>query len=227
MRRTIIDVLLLSILLVPIACQKAPQTEPWFGYAKNYIEADAQMLREATQPTFGQNYELREKAKTLLEKAGAPSTSTLDALLRSTNDLDRKAALVTIMATKTNANELFAAILDRYKVGDDFFVKFYSQHCFENLSDAQITALEDRLISILAAEEDEAVITAGMPTLMRLDSAKSKGLLIKYMKTGSPGLRRTANTYINRRGNGFFEEIKAALEQDKAVDALKFLQKVN
>jgi hypothetical protein len=227
MRRTIIGVLLSSTLLVPMACQQTPQMEPWFGYAKNYIEADAQMLREATQPTFSRNYELREKAKTLLEKAGAPSISTLDALLRSTNDLDRKAALVTIMVTKTNANELFATILARYKVKDDFFVKFYSQHCFENLSDSQIVTVEDRLVSILGSEEDELVITAGMPTLMRLDSAKSKSLLIKYMTTGSPGLRRTANSYINRRGKDFFEEIKAALEQDKAVDALKFLQKVN
>src|SRR5215510_12655555 len=104
MRRTIIDVLLLSILLIPIACQKTRQTEPWFDHAKNYIEADAHMRREATHPTFSRNYELREKAKTLLEKAGPFWISSLDALFRWTNDLDRKAGLVTSMVTKTNAN---------------------------------------------------------------------------------------------------------------------------
>jgi hypothetical protein len=226
-RRIVVGIALTSILIAASACQKRPQTEPWFIHARRYIEADAQMLRGATQVTFSQNYELREKARSLLQREGAPSLATLDTLLRSSDDLDRKAALVVIMVRKTSADELFTTIVSRAQPSDDFFVKFYRQHCLENLSNPQVATLTDQLTSMFAAENDEVIIIAGMPTVIRLDRAKARHLLVRYMKTGTPSLRRMTNIFINKAGDGLFEEIKAALEQDNAVDALKFLQRTS
>ena len=219
--------MLVSLMFAAVACRQSPQMEPWFIHARRYIEADALMLQTATEATFSQNYDLRAKAESLLAKDTAPSISTLGALLRSADDLDRKVALVTIMATRNSASELFTAILERYQVKDDFFTKFYSQRCFQNLSDSQIATFQDKLVSIFTSENNEVVIASGMTTLIRLDRAKVKQLLISYLKTGTLGLRRIANLYVNKMGDGFYAEVEAALENDKAVGALKFLQKTN
>ena len=165
-RNVTAGVMLFSLIFAAIACRQSPHVEPWLIDARSYIDADALMLQTATEATFSQNYDLRAKAESLLVKDTAPSISTLVALLRSTDDLDRKVALVTIMAARNSTSELFTTILARYHVKDDFFTKFYGQRCFQNLSDSQITTFQDKLVSIFASENNEVVIVSGMPTLI-------------------------------------------------------------
>ncbi|PYM89771.1 MAG: hypothetical protein DME04_25230 [Candidatus Rokuibacteriota bacterium] len=63
--------------------------------------------------------------------------------------------------------------------------------------------------------------------MIRLDRAKAKQLLVGYLKGGTPSLRRISNLYVNKMGDGFYAEVKAALENENAIDALKFLQKAD
>lgn len=225
--QTITNVVFLLLCMLQGSCQKNIEAEPWFTYAKEYIEADTRMLQTATEETFAQSYDVRYKAELNLAKAAAPPISTLDILLRSKNGFYRKVALVTIIVKKISDDEVFSTVLAEYDLKDEFLTKFYSQHSFKNLSDTQIKKFEDRLVSVFSFESNEAVMISGMPTLIRLDPLKTKSLFVKYLRNGTTGLRRASNVYVNRMGDQFHSEVRKALEKGNAIDALKFLQKID
>jgi hypothetical protein len=188
------ELFVLAVIFFPVnSCRNDTRNEPWFSLAQKYIEADATMLRNAAagKETAVEDTTVRDDFAAELQKMPAPPLSELEKLVRSEDLPSQKVALVNVMVREITETRLLESILDTYPSIDDRAGKFYALQAFKDLDDTQIKAFEDRIVRLLSTETDETAIIAALPTLIRLDHAKIKPLLTKYLQSGTPGFRAT------------------------------------
>ena len=192
------SVVVVSLLLLATSCQRNNEAELWLVLAREYVKADATLLQNEADKknTAAQDYAARKEAEAKLLRAEAPRNSVLQQLLRSGDAETKKLALVNIMLRKIDDNVLLGSILEKYRIDDDMFTKFYSIQCFKDLNQNKLKVFEDSLINILDSETNEIPIIAAMPTLAKLDKSKVELLFSRYAKTGSQGLRDIAVLYL-------------------------------
>ena len=132
---------------------------------------------------------VRDNVGAKLLTVSSPSLSQLDELLKSTDPMARKVAVVNVMLREIKEDRVLASITETYRFEDDVDTKFFSVQCFIPVSTTQLQALEKRLIEIFSSEKDENVIIAALPVLTRLDRIKTPSLFANYLRNGTDGLR--------------------------------------
>jgi hypothetical protein len=209
-----------------ISCQSKVKDQAWYRNAVEYIKADETIIRNAygKKQTGLEDLKLRDNIAAEVLKSEPPSISQLKKLLASGNYLDRKVALVNIMLRHIYSEDLFKDITSLIDPMNIFWVKFYSFRCLGELKEETIKRFEDNLINIFYFETDQSLLVSAMPTINRLERSKTIPLLVKYFRDGPEGLRKAAYVYSKKMGEEYFSEIKAILEEEKAVDALIFIK---
>jgi hypothetical protein len=202
-------------LLVIASCQKQIETVAWFSLAQRYAEAhEAMLLNEANKKeTALQDFAAREAAGEELLKVPGPSKSEIGHLLQSKDPAARKVALVNVMLRDIDDDSIAASIAESYNIKDDTHTKFFSVHCFAQLNDLKLQPLQNRLLQIFSEETDEVVIIAGLPVLTRLEKSRTKPIFMRYLKTGTDGLRAATIISLAEKQPDMLEDVRRDLER--------------
>ncbi len=200
----------------------------WVAYAKEYVEKDKRLIDEpnATHNTILQYLDERNKVATQLTQFPPIPIAELVKLLSSSDAKDRRAVMAAAMVTAVNDRSFVKTALKSYMKEDDYLVKFYSHGMVARLTDRQLPAIETLFLQALEHEKVEDALLEGISTLARLDHGKVRPLLLRYLKFGSPGLRRAAVIKVAQMGTDFVAKVKRELEREKANEALMLLEEV-
>lgn len=221
--------LIAVILTVEMASAQPVSNSPlWFANAIEYVENDKRLIDEthARGQTGLQYLETRDEIARQLSKSPTPSTEELLKLLASSDVRDRRAVLAGTMIAKVN-DVLFAqAVLRNYMKEGDYLAKFYSHSLFANFTGDQLKSIEAEFLNALEHERVADALLEGLPNIIRLNRERIRPLLVRYLKSGSPGLRRATVVHVVQLGNDFVVKVKAELEREKATEALILLREV-
>ena len=165
--KTIISLIIILTVVQVSFCAENENKASWFNYAEQYIQADKEMLVNAAEKknSFLEDYDSRLAAESKIRELSLPPLSSLEDLLKSRNDMDRKVALVLIMLKKINNEQLTNTILNRYNIKDEFFIKFYSHQALKHLTENQLSKIQNKLLNVYNTENNETVIISAMPTV--------------------------------------------------------------
>jgi len=200
----------------------------WLTYAKEYVERDKRLIDEpsATQNTILQYLDERNKVAIQLTQLSPIPAAELAKVLASSDVKNRRAAMAASMITEVNDLSFMRTALKSYLKEEDYLVKFYSHGMVARLTDQQLKAIEIQYLHALEHERVEDALLEGIPNLARLDHGKVRPLLVRYLRFGSPGLRRAAVIKVAQMGADFVAKVKRELEREKASEALMLLKEV-
>ena len=222
-------VLLGAILMAETASgQPVSKLAPWFASALEYVENDKGLIDadSAPRPTGLQYLKTQDETASRLSRLPAPSIEELLELLSSPDVEDRRVGLATAMIFKVKEVLFARSVLQSYLKEDDYLVKHYSHALLASFTVDELLAIETELLNALEHERVGEALIASLPNMIRLSRDKIRPLLIRYLKLGSPSLRRATVVYMVQLGKDFVAEVKTELERDKANEALMLLREV-
>lgn len=229
LKHTKLLVALGSLLALGVVSGQAAANSPsWLTYAKEYVEKDKQLIDEPNAPhnTTLQYLDDRNKVAVRLIQLSPIPVAELAKLLSSSDATERRAVMAAAMITQVNDMAFVQTALKSYLEEDDYLVKFYSHGVVARLAALQLKAIETQYLHALEHERVEDAHLEGIPNLARLDQNKVLPLLMRYLRFGSPGLRRAAVIQVARMDMDFVAKVKKDLDRHKAKDALKLLREV-
>ncbi len=220
---------LTSLLIFETALGQPISNSPsWFTYAREYVEKDRRLIDEpnAARTMVLQYLDERDAAANKLVQLPTLSTAELVKLVSSSDAKDRRVVLAAAMITGVNDISFVRTALKGYLKENDYLVKFYSHRMLAHLTNEQLKTVEADILRALESERVADALLEGIPNIIRLDRERARPLLVRYLKFGSPGLRRATVIHVVQMGIGYSTKVKVDLERQKAHEALMLLKEV-
>ncbi|MBT8489553.1 MAG: hypothetical protein KJN62_00750 [Deltaproteobacteria bacterium] len=208
--------LLVSTFNVAVAKENI-EKELWYTYAKDWDIARENMEKNDKEKkgTFAEDYNLLRELRLLLAQSPSPTQETLKRLLQSSNDSDKKVALINIFIKKIYFKDLYNEIINCLRSEQAFIVRFYCYECFDCLETIKLEYHTNDFLSAVENESNEELILNVLPVLIKIDSKRTINLFVKYLQSGSNDLKTVVRIYLEKMDEEKKEKIKKIISGRK------------
>ncbi len=207
---------------ISASCNDLLTDKQWYVNAKKYVEADKVILDNETlkNNNFSTNYKLRQQAETNIIQSCNPSNEDIISILDTDDILNLKIALITITLKNIFLKDIVNIVVSNYWNSNDFFYRYYSQLYFKALPKDIVQSYKNDIVSIFLREDNESIILAGLPTLLKFEPCDVDQVYAKYFTSGTKGLKRGSLSYLNSVDKDYLQKLKYCLTEKKQIKAL-------
>jgi len=191
-----------AIIVVSPLDAKAEQALSWQAEAQRYVELTQQMYegKASDRGVAIEQHRLHQELEQKLAQATGPSKRNWQKMVQSSDPLQRKMALVLAIAKQSRDPDYIRVVIDGYASETDKMTKFYTHRLLGYQTDKDLKQFQHAIIKMMHTDTSDELRMAGLSTLLKLDSAVSYPMLLRYVETGSKGLVRY--TYYTLRSSG-------------------------